>query len=207
MADLSDRFKTYGDALDYVYRDTLSSKKKDDNDMSDSEDSNVEIKKEKLARLSTVLRNHKGNLNKVSSDESCKDDRPKLKAERKADTNKAIAIDVHESVSAAAPVYRVCKASELKVIGNAESDLKAGNGTSGTGTSGTGTGSGTCGKTKGCCDHKNDGDADEKEDDCCEDDEDKKCSTPCMESGTSKEDLCCCCSHKGWRMGSSVKFI
>ena len=58
--NLSNRFKTYGDALDYVYRDTL--KKKDE--MSDSEDGNVENKKKKLARLSTVLKNHKGNLNK-----------------------------------------------------------------------------------------------------------------------------------------------
>ena len=218
VANLSNRFKTYGDALDYVYRDTLSSKKKDDDDMSDSEDCNVENKKEKLARLSTVLRNHKGNLNKSPSDETPKDHRPKLKAERKADTNKAIAIDVHESVSAAAPVYRVCKASELKVIGNAESvvarrassstDLKAGNGTSGTGTSGTAKEQQHCGPRKGCCGHKNDGDADEK-DDCCEDDddegcEDKKCSTPCMESGTSKDDLCCCCSHKGWVHQSSL---
>ena len=35
--------------------------------------------------------------------------------------NKAIAIDVAESVSAAAPVYRVCKETDLKVVGRRRS--------------------------------------------------------------------------------------
>ena len=135
VASLSNRFKTYGEALDYVYRDTLKKKKEkedDVQDMSDSENSNVESKKKKLARLSDVLRNHKGNLNR--------EDRPKLKAERKgsratSEVNKAtsevkegdkskkaaIAIDVAESVSAAAPVYRVCKETDLKVVGRRRS--------------------------------------------------------------------------------------
>ena len=116
VENLSNRFKTYGDALDYVYRDTISSKKKDDDkDMSDSEGSNVENKKKKLARLSTVLKNHRGNLNKV--DKIDKVDK------------KGIAIDIAKSVSAAAPVYRVCKESEVKVIGNSESASRRASGT------------------------------------------------------------------------------
>ena len=53
--------------------------------------------------------------------------------------------------------------------------------------------------------------------DCCPDDEDddcgddcgggdgeKKCSMPCMESDTSKDELCCCCSHKVWKVSVTI---
>ena len=98
VENLSNRFRSYGTVLDKVYHESdhqgKISSKKDDEEMSDAEDggknnSEEEVEKivekfqetkKKLARLSTVLKNHRGNLNKGSDEttlDSSQDDNNK----------------------------------------------------------------------------------------------------------------------------------
>ena len=181
-----------------------------------------------LQRLSTVLRNHKGNLNNNEQDTKQKMINKKdTKCDPKVVPNKELMEGdakaakntkepkTIEGGKQCSPQYVVCKASELKVVGKADS--RSGSESKDQDydehrASSRGWEHQHCDEHKQCCTHEDGNSSEESEGKKDSDsssatsDKDASCSTcsskdSCAKDScakdSSKEELCCCCGHKG----------